>query len=80
MRLKEVDKLRRTAHKRETKDHSFWLEEKGLGTVYKYICNHCGNREREKTNYCSYCGYMMDQLGEIQEVKDGVLIHINGED
>lgn len=71
MRLKEADKLRRTTHRRETSDHSFWLEEKGLVTVYKFICNQCGNREREKTNYCSYCGAKMDEE-ESHDNNDGI--------
>ena len=44
------------------------------------FCNNCGNRERKKTNYCSYCGYIMDgDNGEIQEVKDGVIIKVKGD-
>lgn len=80
MRLVEKDKLKKSANMRSTPNHSFWLEEKGLNNVYKYICNNCGNRERKKTNYCSYCGYIMDSdNGEIQEVKDGVIIKVNGD-
>ena len=82
MRLTEKDKLKRTSmERRSTPNHSYWMEEKGLMNVYKYICNHCGNREREKTNYCSYCGYIMDEdpATETQEVKDGVFIAINKE-
>ena len=80
MRLVEKDKLRRATEMRQTPNHSFWLEEKGLNNVYKYICNHCGNRERKKTNYCSYCGYVMDEdKKETYEVKDGVIITLGDE-
>jgi hypothetical protein len=77
MRLKQVDKLQRVSERRQTEDRSYWIEEKGLGTVYRFICAHCGNREREKTNFCSYCGYVMDKDDERQEVKDGVVIKVN---
>lgn len=81
MRLRSFDKLLSPTDFRDTPNHSFWLEEKGLNNIYKFICAHCGNRERAKTNYCSFCGYVMDAdtRTETQEVKDGVVISINKE-
>ena len=82
MRLRNYDGLHSNTDFRETPNHSYWIEEKGLNNIYKFICAHCGNRERHKANYCSYCGYIMDadKGSETQEVKDGVIISINRED
>ena len=58
MRQRVGDKLKEYRIKERDKAH--WIiDGSKMIIVYKYKCSNCGNREREKTNFCSYCGAVM---------------------
>lgn len=71
MRVAIVDGAREKDLANWKSDESYWIEDGGkLNIVYKWRCAACGNREREQTNFCSYCGKRMKKDYEVKG-KDG---------
>ena len=71
MRLRFVDGLTDIKVEQDTSTESHWIDDGGrLNIVYKWQCAVCGNREREKRNYCSYCGRRMTNSKSYEAKKE----------